>query len=414
MEEIWKVIPEFSKYEASTTGKIRRKDGKYKNELKLQKKANNYVSCSIYNDNNKRLNKSIHQLVALTYIQNPENKPTVHHKNNIRDDNNLENLCWATMKEQNMKGNKITKPGLRIKRKVWKCDMEGNKITKYETLEEAASDVNVSPSAIKTCIQGISKRIAGYKWIYELTENLPNEEWKIINFCNTIYENCYMISNKGRIKNKHDYLHSIYNAGGYSKITICDNKEYNVHRLVAQEFIPNPFNYPIVNHIDGVKDNNSVENLEWCTVKDNNIHAIETGLNSTSKRIFQFSLNGKFIKEYKSGTKAALELNGDDSSILFTASKNTNVKNNERYATCYKFIWIYADNNNDIPKDLILKSENTFNNTKKISKTDYNNNIIEKYDSISEASRKNNIAHTTLRYRIKNNVIKDNCKFEYA
>ena len=74
---------------------------------------------------------------------------------------------------------------------------------------------------------------------------------------------------------------SLTNNGYLS--TRFDNKNHLVHRLIAQKYIPNPDNKRTVNHINGVKDDNRVENLEWNTYQENNQHAHDTGLKGMSQ-----------------------------------------------------------------------------------------------------------------------------------
>ncbi|WKV20428.1 HNH homing endonuclease [Pseudomonas phage 16Q] len=100
-----------------------------------------------------------------------------------------------------------------------------------------------------------------------------------------------VLSGQGLTKDKKTYKVMCLTLGGI-------NKTYYVHRLVAETFIPNPDNLPVVNHIDGVKTNNSVENLEWCTDSDNVIHAYENFLmGNTRSRKLERGAYDKLIRQ---------------------------------------------------------------------------------------------------------------------
>ena len=87
------------------------------------------------------------------------------------------------------------------------------------------------------------------------------------------YEGFYEVSNLGRVKNvKSRLILTPLNTKGYEALTLCKEgkrKQLYIHRLVAMAFIPDPNNYPLINHKDEVTNNNVVENLEWCTQKYN-------------------------------------------------------------------------------------------------------------------------------------------------
>ena len=156
------------------------------------------------------------------------------------------------------------------------------------------------------------------------TYNLK-EVWKDIKG----YEGLYQVSNMGKIKslkfshgNKEKILKGNKEKFGYLVVTLYKNKgrkNFKIHRLVAETFIPNPKNLPQVNHIDGNKQNNRIDNLEWCTAKENTNHAHKTGLANNDNlkiKVKQYDLNGNFIREWDSITDIEKSLNIDKSSVV--------------------------------------------------------------------------------------------------
>lgn len=119
---------------------------------------------------------------------------------------------------------------------------------------------------------------------------MENEIWVPIRG----YEDIYMLSNLGRVKSisryfmRHGYkvylketILKTYSNRGYPSVKLCKNavtKQAAIHRILAIHFLPNPENKPDINHINGIKGDFRLENLEWCTHKENINHALRTKL----------------------------------------------------------------------------------------------------------------------------------------
>lgn len=136
--------------------------------------------------------------------------------------------------------------------------------------------------------------------------------------------------------------HGSYDKDGYLRTELTNEngeiKRIGIHRLVAEAFIPNPENKPTPNHINGIKDDNRVENLEWATCSENSKHLYDT-LNyksHKSKIIHQLSHCGTiFIKEWESGDLAARTI-GVSPSCIYEAASPTG---RQQTAGGYRWKW---------------------------------------------------------------------------
>lgn len=128
-----------------------------------------------------------------------------------------------------------------------------------------------------TCVKMDGEEVRVGDLMTELFKNrhegpLPGEKWAEIPNAPG-----YRVSNLGRVRGKHHLLRPAPDTIGHLQVILMVNGKrmcQRVHRLVAQAFIPNPQNLPVVNHIDGDKNNNKATNLEWCTQEHNVWHMV--------------------------------------------------------------------------------------------------------------------------------------------
>lgn len=349
--DVWTVARGFSKYEVNKSGKIR--NAKTKRELSMKPQPDNYVKISIYDDDYKCKRIALHILIALTFIPNPMNKLTVNHKNKIRNDNSVKNLEWSTHAQQS-NHKMIGREKIMMKgHAVWQCDIHTHeRIKLFISANEAARQVsnnkkanggkiNMVASQKKDSKGYLRKSYHGYWWQYadNVTQNLENEIWVKLSCIET--RNDYQISNYGRIKGVYSTIfNELYDDYGY-KVCGIESVSYKVHLLVAKTFLLNPNDYPIVNHIDGNKNNSHVDNLEWTTYSLNSIHAGENNLTKSPVReVEAFDIDGKLYGKWRT-MHAAKKDTGTCVQEISKVCKGTNGKHVRQYSNGY--YWKYAD-----------------------------------------------------------------------
>jgi len=171
---------------------------------------------------------------------------------------------------------------------------------------------------------------------------MTNELWKPI----IGYEEKYMVSNYGNIlsltykrSDKSVLMSPSKTKKGYLRIKLSKHnksKTHSVHKLVALAFLPNTNSELIVNHKNGKRDDNRLDNLEWVTHQENVLHGFrELGrIPTTRKQVNQYSISGEFIKTWTSAQEIANSLNLNRASIVGCC------KNKRK--TCNGYMWTYA------------------------------------------------------------------------
>lgn len=173
---------------------------------------------------------------------------------------------------------------------------------------------------------------------------LPNEEFRYVDV-DGIEKNRYLVSNMGRVVDTKykgvegdARLKKIPNGpNGYNQVKLS-GKMYYIHRLVAYAFIPNDDLFKTeINHINEIKDDNRVVNLEWCDRSYN--CNFGTRIQRTSKRVAQYNLDGELIKVWPSTAECGR--NGYDQSTVAACCNNKYLhQGNNKYKN---FIWKYIE-----------------------------------------------------------------------
>ena len=175
--EIWKVIPNYENYEASNFGRIRSIDRVVKRDryttrkikgkiLQQFAKNSGYLQVNL-SKNSKIETKTVHRLVAITFLENTNNYTDINHKDENKHNNNVSNLEWCnyeynnTYKDIHLRRNKDN-----TTRKVIQYDLDMNEIKRWNTITDASKEFNTNIANIIKCCKGERNHCCGFKWRY--------------------------------------------------------------------------------------------------------------------------------------------------------------------------------------------------------------------------------------------------------
>ena len=188
-EEIWKPVKNYEeRYAVSNMGRVKsldritvgKDDKKYRFKeciLKGIQTKGGYLQVNLYDSKSRRNRLLIHRLVAEAFISNPENKPQVNHKDEDKTNNRVTNLEWMTSKENNNYGTHIERVAkanrnhVALSKVVAQYSKDGKLIEVYQSVHEAARQLDIGATHIAAAARGVYKTSGGFVWEYVEDDN---------------------------------------------------------------------------------------------------------------------------------------------------------------------------------------------------------------------------------------------------
>lgn len=225
----------------------------FSNKFLTPQMSNKYPTYNLTIDGKKK-KTYVHRMVAETFLAHTEDKNIVNHKDGNTHNFHISNLEWVTPSENSK----------------------------------------------HACATGLTPK--GNQLINRFCENLPNEEWRpVFNFSQ------YLVSNYGRIMNGYtkQLLKPALKSAGYYQVSLWKNGKgstKDLHQIILQSFYPDEsLEGYVINHKDGNKKNNRLNNLEKITYQENNLHAVyQIKTHKCAKPVYQLNSEKEIIKEFSS------------------------------------------------------------------------------------------------------------------
>lgn len=322
----WKTIvieDQKTNYEVSTSGEVR--NIKTNKILKGTILRNEYRTVQL-TINDKPKSKMVHRLVAETFIPNPNNYNIVDHIDRNKHNNNIDNLRWVDSQTNAKNKEKVEQQKTRF---FFQGDIEELKPLLINSNYGADDKGNIINYKTKRILQGSCRN-------------------------------------------------------GYIRFFIREH-HYSAHHLVWEAFngpIPKGM---VIDHIDGNKSNNAISNLRLVSQSENIYHNTEIS-KGTAKKVYQYTLDGQFVKEYNSLTEAGQNIK---------ATKEAIGQAIKREGSCGGYLWL-TDTSDVLIEDLVAKNKKPRADACGVTQYDIHKNKIAHYDSLKIAAAAANCSSSTI------------------